>query len=162
MAPEKADEVKEKKVRVQQRFESLKTPLLDRQLKLTKKKSALQFRRDIEDEKLWIAEKLPQANSPEFGDSLVSVHMLTRRNQSLQNEISNHEPRINAVSGGTPRRRAVLAGGSGRTAADALSSSWTMQLQSSLKPQELRLGFEEDCGCSCKHVQLLGFLGLLQ
>ncbi|XP_043206093.1 spectrin beta chain-like isoform X2 [Amphibalanus amphitrite] len=97
MAPEKADEVKEKKERVQKRFESLKTPLLDRQQKLTKKKNALQFRRDIEDEKLWIAEKLPQANSPEFGDSLVSVHMLTRRNQSLQNEISNHEPRINAV-----------------------------------------------------------------
>ena len=98
MAPEKADEVKEKKERVQKRFESLKTPLIDRQQKLTKKKNALQFRRDIEDEKLWIAEKLPQANSPEFGDSLVSVHMLTRRNQSLQNEISNHEPRINAVS----------------------------------------------------------------
>ncbi|XP_044730255.1 spectrin beta chain isoform X2 [Chrysoperla carnea] len=91
---EKMGDIKEKKIRVEQRFEQLKAPLLDRQKQLEKKKEAFQFRRDVEDEKLWIDEKLPQANSTEYGNSLFNVHMLRKKNQSLRNEIDNHEPRI--------------------------------------------------------------------
>lgn len=56
-----------------------------------------QFRRDVEDEKLWIAEKMPQATSTDYGNSLFNVHMLKKKNQSLRTEIENHEPRITLV-----------------------------------------------------------------
>ncbi|XP_046599297.1 spectrin beta chain isoform X3 [Neodiprion lecontei] len=94
---EKMEEIKCKKEKVAQRFEQLKAPLTDRQRQLEKKKEAYQFRRDVEDEKLWIAEKMPQATSSEYGNSLFNVHMLKKKNQSLRTEIENHEPRINSV-----------------------------------------------------------------
>ncbi|XP_069698706.1 spectrin beta chain isoform X3 [Periplaneta americana] len=96
-APEKMDEIQVKKTQVEKRFEQLKQPLLERQWQLEKKKEAFQFRRDIEDEKLWVAEKMPQATSTEYGNSLFNVHMLKKKNQSLRTEIDNHEPRIHLV-----------------------------------------------------------------
>lgn len=97
-APEKDIEgIKTKKTKVELRFEQLKQPLLERQRILEKKKEALQFRRDVEDELLWISEKMPQALSTEYGNSLFEVHMLEKKTQSLQTEVDNHEPRINTV-----------------------------------------------------------------
>lgn len=93
----KMQEIKVKKTQVEQRFEQLKQPLVERQRILEKKKEALQFRRDIEDELSWIAEKMPQATSTEYGKSLFEVNMLEKKNQSLRTEIDNHEPRINTV-----------------------------------------------------------------
>lgn len=46
-----------------------------------KKKEAFQFCRDVEDEKLWIQEKMPLATSPEYGNSLLGVQMLKKKNQ---------------------------------------------------------------------------------
>lgn len=40
-----------------------------------------QFRRDVEDEKLWIAEKMPLATSTDYGNSLFNVHTLKKKNQ---------------------------------------------------------------------------------
>ncbi|KAL1138874.1 hypothetical protein AAG570_008936 [Ranatra chinensis] len=95
--PDKMEEIIQKKSQVEQRFELLKEPLLLRQRQLSKNKEAFQFRRDIEDEKLWIAEKMPLATSTDYGTSLFSVHTLKKKNQSLATEIDNHEPRIHAV-----------------------------------------------------------------
>ncbi|XP_077282982.1 spectrin beta chain isoform X2 [Arctopsyche grandis] len=92
--PDKMDDIKVKKSAVEQRFEQLKAPLVQRQRHLEKKKEAFQFCRDVEDEKLWIAEKMPQAQSKEYGNSLFNVHMLKKKNQSLKTEIDNHEQRI--------------------------------------------------------------------
>ncbi|XP_064119290.1 spectrin beta chain-like isoform X5 [Macrobrachium nipponense] len=97
MTPEKTEEIKLMKSKVEAKFESLKAPLVDRNRALAKKKEAYQFRRDVEDEKLWILEKMPQAKSPEYGNSLFTVHMLKKKLQSLSNEIDNHEPRIHLV-----------------------------------------------------------------
>ncbi|CAH0560832.1 unnamed protein product [Brassicogethes aeneus] len=97
-APEKdMEDIKVKKSKVEQRFQKLKDPLIERQRILEKKKEALQFRRDVEDELLWIAEKMPQASSTEYGNGLFQVHTLEKKNQSLRTEIDNHEPRINTV-----------------------------------------------------------------
>ncbi|XP_049795155.1 spectrin beta chain isoform X2 [Schistocerca nitens] len=96
-APEKMGDIVAKKMQVEKRFAQLKQPLLERQRQLEKKKEAFQFRRDVEDEKLWIAEKMPQATSTEYGNSLFNVHMLKKKNQSLRTEVENHEPRINLV-----------------------------------------------------------------
>ena len=86
-----------KKQQVGERFERIKAPLLERQKQLEKKKEAYQFRRDVEDEKLWIDEKLPLALSDEVGNSLFNVLMLKKNNQTLKTEIENHEPRIMAI-----------------------------------------------------------------
>jgi spectrin beta len=86
-----------KKQQVGERFERIKAPLLERQRQLEKKKEAFQFRRDVEDEKLWIDEKIPLVMSDEIGNSLFNVHMLKKNNQTLKTEIDNHEPRIMTI-----------------------------------------------------------------
>ncbi len=92
--PDKTDEIKAKKVYVEERFQRLQAPLLDRKQQLLKKKEAYQFRRDVEDEKMWIQEKMPLATSTDYGNSLFVVQMLIKKNHSLRTEIDNHEPRI--------------------------------------------------------------------
>ncbi|XP_042895897.1 spectrin beta chain [Parasteatoda tepidariorum] len=94
MDPAKEDEIVVKKSYVEDRFQRLQAPLLERKALLLKKKEAYQFRRDIEDEKLWISEKKPLTESSDYGNSLFSVQMLKKKNQSLRTEIENHEPRI--------------------------------------------------------------------
>uniref|UniRef100_T1IQM9 Spectrin beta chain n=1 Tax=Strigamia maritima TaxID=126957 RepID=T1IQM9_STRMM len=97
MEPEKTDEIMTRKVVVEDRFEKLKAPLEARKAQLEKKKEAYQFRRDVEDELLWIAEKMPLATSTECGNSLYGVQLLQKKNQSLRTEIDNHEPRIDLI-----------------------------------------------------------------
>ncbi len=92
--PDKTEELKAKKVYVEDKFNRLQAPLVERKQQLLKKKEAYQFRRDVEDEKMWIQEKMPLARSTEYGNSLFSVQMLIKKNQSLKTEIENHEPRI--------------------------------------------------------------------
>ncbi|XP_076312784.1 spectrin beta chain-like isoform X3 [Tachypleus tridentatus] len=94
MDPDKIEEITAKKQYVENRFQKLQAPLLDRKEQLLKKKEAYQFRRDVEDEKLWIQEKMPLATSPDYGNSLFGVLMLKKKHQSLRTEIDNHEPRI--------------------------------------------------------------------
>lgn len=94
MDPDNTEEIVQKKEYVETRFKKLQAPLLDRKAQLLKKKEAFQFRRDVEDEKLWVQEKMPVASSSDYGNSLFSVQMLKKKNQSLRNEIDNHEPRI--------------------------------------------------------------------
>ncbi|XP_037941543.1 spectrin beta chain isoform X2 [Teleopsis dalmanni] len=94
---EKIEPIVVKKTAVLERFEKIKAPLVEHQKQLEKKKEAFQFCRDIEDEKLWIDEKLPVANSKNYGNSLFNVHVLKKKNQSLSTEIDNHEPRIMSI-----------------------------------------------------------------
>ena len=69
-------------------------PLQQRRAKLERAKLLQQFLRNLQDEKLWIAEKMPQATSTNYGNTLLGVQMLQRRNKSLHNEIDSHEPHI--------------------------------------------------------------------
>lgn len=92
--PEKSEVIKARKVRVEERFQKLQAPIIERKQQLIKKKEALQFRRDVEDERMRIREKLPLAQSADYGNNLHDVQVLLRKNQSLRNEIDNHEPRI--------------------------------------------------------------------
>lgn len=63
------------------RFQKLQAPLQARRAQLEKKKFAYQFLRDVEDEKLWILERLPLARSADLGDSLFNCHALQKKNQ---------------------------------------------------------------------------------
>lgn len=63
------------------RFKRLEEPLVQRKEQLMKKKEEFQFCRDVEDEKLWIQEKMPLATSSEYGNSLLGVQMLKKKHQ---------------------------------------------------------------------------------
>merc|ERR1712242_444015 len=56
-----------------------------------------QFKRDVEDENLWTDEKLSLASSQEVGNSLQAVNLLLKKHKMLQQEINNHEHRVNLV-----------------------------------------------------------------
>ena len=47
---------------------------------LDKVKRIHQFMRDVEDEKLWIADLLPRATATNYGNSLLSVQLLIKKN----------------------------------------------------------------------------------
>ncbi|VDI17959.1 spectrin beta [Mytilus galloprovincialis] len=97
--------IEKRKALVAERFAKIQQPLVQRREQLQKVKRIHQFVRDVEDEKLWINEKMPQATSSQFGNSLLTVQMHVTKNQnqkpgdrkSLQTEIENHEPRIKTV-----------------------------------------------------------------
>ena len=93
--PEKEEVIKTKRAQVEERFQKVLAPLNLRRNMLEQVKRLHQFLRDVEDEKMWIDERMPQATSNDYGNSLLSVQMLQKKNQSLRNEIDSHEPRIN-------------------------------------------------------------------
>ena len=51
----------------------------------------------VEDEQLWVSERLPVANDPQLGDNLFDCHRLQKSTQTLKNEADNHEPWVNEV-----------------------------------------------------------------
>ncbi|ESP01600.1 hypothetical protein LOTGIDRAFT_139452 [Lottia gigantea] len=97
LEPDREAEIEARKALVAERFAKIQRPLIQRRDQLEKVKRIHQFTRDIEDEKLWIEEKKPLANSTDYGNSLLSVQLLIKKNQSLQREIENHEPRITSI-----------------------------------------------------------------
>lgn len=95
--PDERDRIDKKRAQVQERFLKLMDPLKEREKRIDKEKRKRQFLRDIEDEKQWILERSPLANSADVGNSLQSVQMLERKNQSLQNDIDSHHPHMKSV-----------------------------------------------------------------
>ncbi|XP_056020668.1 spectrin beta chain-like isoform X11 [Ostrea edulis] len=95
--PQQESMIEARKALVAERFSKIQEPLIKRREQLEKVKRIHQFVRDVEDEKLWISEKKPLTTSNNFGNSLLSVQLLTKKNHSLQTEIENHEPRIFSV-----------------------------------------------------------------
>ncbi|XP_053331391.1 spectrin beta chain, erythrocytic [Spea bombifrons] len=91
----KQPDEKEQNIKVQ--FLQLQEPLQDRKRKLNSSKQVHQLHRDLEDEIMWVQEKLPLAESKEYGNNLQTVQMLLKKNQTLQKEIAGHGPRIDDV-----------------------------------------------------------------
>uniref|UniRef100_A0A8C1FJ13 Spectrin beta chain n=1 Tax=Cyprinus carpio carpio TaxID=630221 RepID=A0A8C1FJ13_CYPCA len=83
--------------RVTDSFSKLQDPLRQRRQCLLASKEAHQFNRDLEDEILWVKERMPLATSTDHGKDLPSVQLLIKKNQSLQKEIQGHQPRINDI-----------------------------------------------------------------
>ncbi|XP_035827840.1 spectrin beta chain isoform X3 [Aplysia californica] len=97
LEPDREEEIEARRALVAQRFAKIQGPLMMRRANLEKVKRIHQFMRDVEDEKLWIEEMMPRATSTDYGNSLLSVQLLIKKNHSLQVEIDNHEPRIKSV-----------------------------------------------------------------
>ncbi|KAG8437845.1 hypothetical protein GDO86_008518 [Hymenochirus boettgeri] len=82
---------------VEEKFSRLRAPLNDRRKLLLASKEGHQFNRDLEDEILWVKERMPMAISTEHGKDLPTVQLLIKKNQTLQKEILGHQPRIDDI-----------------------------------------------------------------
>ncbi|XP_078283992.1 spectrin beta chain, non-erythrocytic 1-like isoform X2 [Rhinoraja longicauda] len=87
-----------KQGRVQERFQQLLGPVKERRDNLMASKEGHQFNRDLEDEILWVNERLPLATSTDHGNNLPTVQLLIKKNQTLQKEIQGHQPRIDDIA----------------------------------------------------------------
>uniref|UniRef100_A0A674AZN7 Spectrin beta chain n=1 Tax=Salmo trutta TaxID=8032 RepID=A0A674AZN7_SALTR len=90
-------EVDSQQRRVTDSFSQLQDPLNQRRQQLLASKEAHQFNRDLEDEILWVKERMPLATSTDHGKDLSSVQLLIKKNQTLQKEIQGHQPRIDDI-----------------------------------------------------------------
>lgn len=95
--PEKAQEIEETCMVIEQRFQQLQMPMQERKNDLARKKRVFQFFRDVDDEKVWAEEKLAVASSPNVGNSLLANEQMLRRHRFLRTEVENHKPRFEAV-----------------------------------------------------------------
>ncbi|XP_021031755.1 spectrin beta chain, non-erythrocytic 1 isoform X3 [Mus caroli] len=91
------DEVDSKRLTVQTKFMELLEPLSERKHNLLASKEIHQFNRDVEDEILWVGERMPLATSTDHGHNLQTVQLLIKKNQTLQKEIQGHQPRIDDI-----------------------------------------------------------------
>ncbi|XP_012505304.1 PREDICTED: spectrin beta chain, non-erythrocytic 1 isoform X3 [Propithecus coquereli] len=91
------DEVDSKRLTVQTKFMELLEPLNERKHNLLASKEIHQFNRDVEDEILWVGERMPLATSTDHGHNLQTVQLLIKKNQTLQKEIQGHQPRIDDI-----------------------------------------------------------------
>ncbi|XP_075329145.1 spectrin beta chain, non-erythrocytic 4 isoform X5 [Odontesthes bonariensis] len=82
---------------VEARMVRLIEPLKERRRILLASKEVHQVGRDLEDEILWIQERLPLATSQEHGSTLQAVQQLMKKNQTLQRELQGHRSRIEDV-----------------------------------------------------------------
>ncbi|XP_026532490.1 spectrin beta chain, non-erythrocytic 1 isoform X2 [Notechis scutatus] len=91
------DEVDGKRYTVEKKFTELLEPLNERKAHLLASKEIHQFNRDVEDEILWVGERMPIATSTDHGHNLQTVQLLIKKNQTLQKEIHGHQPRIDDI-----------------------------------------------------------------
>uniref|UniRef100_A0A8C7RJG2 Calponin-homology (CH) domain-containing protein n=1 Tax=Oncorhynchus mykiss TaxID=8022 RepID=A0A8C7RJG2_ONCMY len=91
------DTVSERQSAVETRIVRLIEPLKERRRILLASKEVHQVGRDLEDEILWVQERLPAATSQEHGSSLQAVQQLMKKNQTLQRELQGHRARVEDV-----------------------------------------------------------------
>uniref|UniRef100_A0A4W6DZI9 Spectrin beta chain n=1 Tax=Lates calcarifer TaxID=8187 RepID=A0A4W6DZI9_LATCA len=91
------DEVDGRRQLVERKFQELLEPLRRRRNFLVASREVHQFNRDVEDEILWVQERMPVATSTDHGHNLQTVQLLIKKNQTLQKEIQGHQPRINDI-----------------------------------------------------------------
>ncbi|XP_022594259.1 spectrin beta chain, non-erythrocytic 4 [Seriola dumerili] len=89
--------VAERQAAVEARMVRLIEPLKERRRILLASKEVHQVGRDLEDEILWVQERLPMAMSQEHGSTLQAVQQLMKKNQTLQRELQGHRSRIEDV-----------------------------------------------------------------
>ncbi|MCJ8749136.1 hypothetical protein PDJAM_G00172900 [Pangasius djambal] len=92
-----SDEVDGLRCSVEKKFHELQDPLKKRRSNLMASREIHQFNRDVEDEILWVEERMPMATSTEHGNNLQTVQLLIKKNQTLQKEIQGHQPRYDDI-----------------------------------------------------------------
>uniref|UniRef100_A0A4W6BXQ4 Spectrin beta chain n=1 Tax=Lates calcarifer TaxID=8187 RepID=A0A4W6BXQ4_LATCA len=92
-----SEEVDGQRISVERKFQSLQAPLTKRRDNLMASREIHQFNRDVEDEILWVEERMPLATSTDHGHNLQTVQLLIKKNQTLQKEIQGHQPRYDDI-----------------------------------------------------------------
>ncbi|KAF3707914.1 Spectrin beta chain, non-erythrocytic 1 [Channa argus] len=92
-----SEEVDGQRISVERKFQSLQAPLKKRRDNLMASREIHQFNRDVEDEILWVEERMPLATSTDHGHNLQTVQLLIKKNQTLQKEIQGHQPRYDDI-----------------------------------------------------------------
>uniref|UniRef100_A0A158R574 Spectrin beta chain n=1 Tax=Syphacia muris TaxID=451379 RepID=A0A158R574_9BILA len=144
MHPDELEAIRAHRLAVQEQLQRLQAPLDDRRRQLERKKNAYQFLRDVEDEKLWCAERMPFAKARQLGDNLFDCHRLQKKTQTLRNEIDNHEPWIEKIC--ENGKELIAQGHENSELFDAkiveLRSAWK-QLKDALEERRLHLAESE-------------------
>uniref|UniRef100_A0A8B9KSC5 Spectrin beta chain n=1 Tax=Astyanax mexicanus TaxID=7994 RepID=A0A8B9KSC5_ASTMX len=91
------DEVDGRREVVEKKFQEMLDPLMKRKNFLMASREIHQFNRDVEDEILWVEERMPIATSTDHGHNLQTVQLLIKKNQTLQKEIQGHQPRCDDI-----------------------------------------------------------------
>nr|XP_032818474.1 spectrin beta chain, non-erythrocytic 1-like isoform X1 [Petromyzon marinus] len=111
---------------LERRVHHVAGPLARRRERLLASKEGFQFNRDLEDEMLWIEERMPLATSSDHGNNLQTTQLLIKKNETLQKETEGHRPRMEEVY---QRGKALLARGvvppSGGDRLEGLKATWT-------------------------------------
>ncbi|XP_061600718.1 LOW QUALITY PROTEIN: spectrin beta chain, non-erythrocytic 1-like [Cololabis saira] len=92
-----SEEVDGQRRTVETKFQNLQAPLQTRRDKLMASREIHQFNRDVEDEILWVEERMPLAASTDHGHNLQTVQLLIKKNQTLQKEVQGHQPRFDDI-----------------------------------------------------------------
>ncbi|XP_056250812.1 spectrin beta chain, non-erythrocytic 1 isoform X2 [Seriola aureovittata] len=92
-----SEEVDGQRISVERKFQSLQAPLQKRRHNLMASREIHQFNRDVEDEILWVEERMALATSTDHGHNLQTVQLLIKKNQTLQKEIQGHQPRFDDI-----------------------------------------------------------------
>ncbi|XP_031734056.1 spectrin beta chain, non-erythrocytic 1-like isoform X2 [Anarrhichthys ocellatus] len=114
------DEVDGRRQLVEMKFQELLDPLRRRKNFLVESREVHQFNRDVEDEILWVQERMAVATSSDHGHNLQTVQLLIKKNQTLQKEIQGHQPRIDDIL----QRSRSLLGDVIRQRLDDLQELW--------------------------------------
>ncbi|KAJ7303854.1 hypothetical protein JRQ81_011362, partial [Phrynocephalus forsythii] len=91
------DMVDERQNAVGTRIVRLIEPLKERRRILLASKEVHQVSHDLEDEILWVQERLPLAMAKDLGSNLQAVQQFMKKNQNLRREIQVHKPRMDDV-----------------------------------------------------------------
>uniref|UniRef100_A0A8B9KGT6 Spectrin beta chain n=1 Tax=Astyanax mexicanus TaxID=7994 RepID=A0A8B9KGT6_ASTMX len=92
-----SDEVDGRRRGVEVKFQQVQEPLKKRRSNLMASREIHQFNRDVEDEILWVEERMALATSTDHGNNLQTVQLLIKKNQTLQKEIQGHQPRYDDI-----------------------------------------------------------------
>uniref|UniRef100_A0A3B4BR65 Spectrin beta chain n=1 Tax=Pygocentrus nattereri TaxID=42514 RepID=A0A3B4BR65_PYGNA len=132
------DEVDRRRQVVEKKFQELLDPLMKRKNFLMASREIHQFNRDVEDEILWVEERMPIATSTDHGHNLQTVQLLIKKNQTLQKEIQGHQPRCDDIF---ERSQSILKEDSPnveviRARLDDLQTLWSLLIQETEKRHE--------------------------
>uniref|UniRef100_A0A672V5U4 Spectrin beta chain n=1 Tax=Strigops habroptila TaxID=2489341 RepID=A0A672V5U4_STRHB len=92
-----APAVAERQNAVGTRIVRLIEPLKERRRILLASKEVHQVSHELEDEMLWVQDRLPLATLKEHGTNLQTVQQFIKKNQNLRREIQVHRPRVDEV-----------------------------------------------------------------
>ncbi|XP_015485639.1 spectrin beta chain, erythrocytic isoform X1 [Parus major] len=125
---------------LRQRVLELLEPLERKRKELETAKAMYQLGRDLEDETLWVQERLSLARSTDHGTDLPSVQRLTKRNETLQKELAGHAPRLGEVlNRGEAAGSGEEPGPELAAQAQELRALWeTLQKEAAARHQRLR------------------------